>query len=221
MKTTLRNSLLAALGAVLSLSLATSGPAVVHQAHAAPAIQQHGSEKASQTAAALRDLWVGHVFWVRSVAVASFGGNTEAAKAAEQQVVANANAIAAAIEPFYGAPAEEALFKLLADHYGGVKAYLVATAAGRISGQDSATEALTSNADEIAAFLSKANPHLKKDAVAGLLLAHATHHIRQIQELKDGKYEAEAETWEEMKNHMYQIADALTDALVRQFPAKF
>lgn len=80
---------------------------------------------------------------------------------------------------------------------------------------------ITSNAEEIAVFLSKANPYLPKDAVNALLLAHGSHHIQQIQQLKGRQYEAEAQTWEEMKNHVYQIADATADALARQFAKKF
>lgn len=179
------------------------------------------SGKTSQTAAVLRDLWVGHIFWVRAVSVALINKQDAAAKVSEQQAVENAKTIAATIEPFYGAAARDGFFKLLAGHYGAVKAYLVATIAGDAAAQSTATQSLTSNADEIASFLSKANPYLQKDAVQGLLLAHGGHHIAQIQQLKDGQYAAEAQTWEEMKNHVYQIADATADALAKQFADKF
>ena len=43
----------------------------------------------------------------------------------------------------------------------------------------------------------------------------------RIQQLKDRQYEAEAQTWEEMKKHVYQIADATADALAKQFAKKF
>ena len=129
---------------------------------------------------------------MRNVSVAAIDKNGAATKAAEQQAVANAQALAASIEPFYGAGAKDGFFKLLAGHYGAVKAYLVATVAGDAAGQGTATQSLTSNAEEIAIFLSKANPYLPKDAVQGLLLAHGGHHIQQIQQLKDRKYEAEA-----------------------------
>lgn len=183
--------------------------------------KQPRAAKTSQTAAALRDLWVGHVFWVRNVSWTTFDRNDAAMKVAEQQAVANAQSLAAAIEPFYGAAAKEAFFKLLAGHYGAVKAYLTATANGDASAQATATQSLTSNAEEIAIFLSKANPYLSKDAVYGLLLAHGGHHVQQIQELKDRKYDAEAKTWEDMKNHVYRIADATADALAKQFATKF
>jgi hypothetical protein len=207
-----------------ALAVATFGPleaAHAHQDHSTAGKRLIRSAKASQTAAALRDLWIGHIFWVRNVSVAMLNKDDAAAKAAEQQAVANARSLAAAIEPFYGAAAKEKLFELLAGHYGAVKAYLLATAAADPAGQSRATETLTSNAEEIAVFLSKANPNLPRDAVNGLLLAHGGHHIQQIQELRARSYGAEAKTWEEMKKHMYQIADTMTDALAKQFAKKF
>ena len=61
-----------------------------------------GATKTTTTDAALRDLWLGHVFWVRGVVVATIANNKAAADAAEKSVVANAKAIAAAFEPYYG-----------------------------------------------------------------------------------------------------------------------
>ena len=90
-------------------------------------------QKTLQTAAVLRDLWIDHIFWVRNVSCAAIDKNDLAVKAAEQQAVKNAQAIAASIEPFYGAGAKESFFKLLAGHYGAVKAYLVATVASDAS----------------------------------------------------------------------------------------
>jgi len=179
------------------------------------------TEKTFETASVLRDLWVDHIFWVRAVSIALINKEDTIAKVSEQQAVDNAKSIAKSIEPFYGAAAKEAFFKLLVGHYGAVKAYLVATVAGDAAAQSIATESLTVNAGKISSFLSKANPYLPKDAVQSLLLAHGGHHIQQIQQLKDRKYEAEAQTWEEMKKHVYKIADATADALAKQFSKKF
>ena len=41
-------------------------------------------------------------------------------------------------------------------------------------------------------------------------MAHAAHHITQFQQLKAGEYAQEAETWNGMKQHIYVVADALT-----------
>jgi hypothetical protein len=183
--------------------------------------QQRRSEKTWQTAAAQRELWIGHIFWIRNVSFATLNNNDAAAKTAEQQVFTNARSIAGTIEPFYGAGAKDSFFKLLAGHYGAVKAYLVATADGNRTAQATATESITSNAEDIAVFLSKANPYLPKDELNSVLLVHGAHHIQQILELKDRKYDSEARTWEDMKNHIYQIADATADALAKQFAEAF
>jgi len=169
----------------------------------------------------LRDLWTGHSFWVRAVVVAHLDGDNRAEKAAEAQVVANAKMLAGSIKPFYGAAAEKALLDLLFEHYGGVKAYLVATKKGKSKGQDKAVENLLANAEKISVFLSGANPYLPKEAVLELYVTHETHHVAQIDALKGKNYAEEADVWMHMTQHMYVIADALVDALAKQFPENF
>lgn len=199
-----------------SLALVAAGAAQAEASHshatAAPAATP------AQAQDALRDLWVGHVFWVRNVVVETLEGNVPAAKAAEDQVVANARQIAGAIEPFYGKAASEKLFVQLAGHYGAIKEWLVARDK---AGQEAAFKKLVANAEEIATFLSTANPNLPKETLRGLLLAHGGHHVQQIRQLRDKDYAAEAQTWQQMTQHMYVIADALAGALHKQFPAKF
>ena len=199
-------------------------------APAAPALAQDGTHsiaqapapaKVNETRAALRDLWVGHVFWVRNVVVSTFAGNQPAAMAAEQEVVANAKQIAAAIEPYYGKDASEKLFGLLAGHYGAVKQYLEATSSDSRTKQDAAAKSLTTNATEIAKFLSDANPNLPFDTLNGLLLGHGGHHMQEIQQLHSKQYAEEAQTWEAMKKHIYVISDALVGAIAKQFPKQF
>lgn len=176
---------------------------------------------AAATQDAIRDLWVHHIFWVRNVVVDTYAGNAAASAAAEKQVVANAKAIAGAIEPFYGKVASEKLFGLLAGHYGAIKEHIVATNKGDAAGQKAAVEKLTANANEIAAFLAGANPHLPVDTLRGLLAAHGAHHVQQNTQLKAKQYDQEAQTWAAMKDHMYTVADALTGAIAKQFPDKF
>lgn len=203
---------------VIASALCVSGVAAAATQHAHAEI---ASSKFTQTDAALRDLWVGHVFWVRNVAVETMAGNPAGAAAAENEAVANAKQIAAAIEPFYGKAASEKLFGLLAGHYGAVKQYLEATVANSAQKQDAARQGMGANAEQLAVFLSSANPNLPIDALRGMLLAHGGHHIQEIQQLRDKQYAEEAKTWDAMKSHMYGIADALTGAIAKQFPAKF
>ncbi|HET8691657.1 MAG TPA: hypothetical protein VFM30_05965 [Steroidobacteraceae bacterium] len=216
MKLSLPALIAAAAAATLSL------PAAAHDAPMAKAAEPAViATKLADARAAQRDLWIGHVFWVRNVVLATFEGDREAATAAEAQVVTNAKAIAASIEPFYGKPASEQLFKLLAGHWGAIKADLDAAHAGDKAGRDAAMAKLLANAEEIAKFLSGANPNLPHDTVKGLLVAHGSHHVQQISEVKARQFDAEAKTWAAMSTHMYVIADALADGTAKQFPDKF
>lgn len=210
MKTTLPALLAAA-------ALAMAGPAPASAAQPASAVPP----TVAATQAALRDLWLGHVFWVRNVVDARLEGNAAEAKSAEEQVVANARAIADAIAPFYGQAASDRLFGLLAGHWGAISGFLDAARAGDKPGEDAALAQLLANADEISKFLSGANPNLPFDALRGLLGAHGAHHVQQIRQLKARQYAEEARTWAAMKDHMYVIADALAGAIAKQFPERF
>jgi len=170
---------------------------------------------------ALRDLWVGHTFWVRNVVLSTRLGNLQAAKAAEEQVVKNARSIADAIIPYYGNEAADKLYGLLAGHYGAVKDYMNSTFKRQAAAQKNALAALNKNALEIADFLSSANPNWPKDTLVSLLAAHGEHHVMQINDIAKRDFAAEAQVWETMRQNIYTIADALAQGIVKQFPAKF
>ena len=174
-----------------------------------------------ETKMALRDLWVEHVFWIRSYVLAAHSSDEAQRKAAETEVLANAKALAGTITPFYGQAASDALLKLLAGHWSAVRDYNTATFAKSKSGQDKAVENLTSNAREIAKFLSGANPNLPEEAVYSLLLGHGGHHVTQINQIASRDFHDEAATWHAMRKHMLVISDAIADALVKQFPERF
>jgi hypothetical protein len=173
------------------------------------------------TRLALRDLWVEHIFWIRNYAIANQAGNRQQADVASQEVVSNATAIANSIAPLYGQPAADQLLKLLAGHWGAVKQYSDAGVGNSAKDKQTAVADLTSNAKALAKFLATANPYLPEATLNTLLAAHGGHHIAQIDELGKKDYKAEATTWKHMREHILALADALTAALVKQFPDKF
>jgi hypothetical protein len=169
----------------------------------------------------LRDLWVGHIFWVRHV-VSNIATNDQLERnAAEKEVVANTKQIASTMAPFYGKAASEKLYRLLDGNIGAVQEYSEATVAGDKQQQDAALAHLASNADDIADFLSQLNPYLQKDIVRGLIVTHGAHHVLQINQYKTKDYAPLGATWPMMRQHIYVIADTLTTALVKQFPNRF
>jgi hypothetical protein len=173
------------------------------------------------TRLAERDLWVEHIFWIRNYALANQFADQKQAKVAADQVVDNATKIANSIAPLYGQPAADQLLKLLAGHWGAVKHYSDATVGKDAKGKQAAVTELTGNAKAIAAFLATANPNLPEATLVTMLSAHGGHHITQIDEFAAHDYAGEARTWAMMRTHILALADALTGALVKQFPDKF
>jgi hypothetical protein len=202
---------------IAALALASFGTADAETAKPVATVPA----KVVETKAALRDLWLSHVFWVRNVVQARLANDASRSKTAEQEVVANAKALAASIEPFYGKAASEKLFELLAGHWSAISDYLDATNSSNKANADAAERKLLANAEEISTFLSGANPNLPVGTLRSMLNAHGAHHMQQIQQLEAKQYAQEAKTWTAMKDHMYVIADALADGIAKQFPEKF
>ncbi|TKS58547.1 MAG: hypothetical protein EWM73_03490 [Nitrospira sp.] len=173
------------------------------------------------TQEALRDLWVGHIFWVRHVVLNNATHNPVARDAAEKEVVANTKQLARTMTSFYGDAASEKLFSLLAINDCAAQEYSDATVAGNKRQQDTALAHLASNADDVAIFLNGINPYLPKDTICGLIAAYGAHHVFQIAQCQDKDYAHVGATWPAMRQHDYVIADTVTTALVKQFPGKF
>jgi uncharacterized protein YeaO (DUF488 family) len=217
--TTMKSTALKAAALLLGMFVLFAGP----DAFAAKKAGHAGlTPKAVELKLAMRDLWVGHIFWVRNVVLETKAGNTEAAKVAEGKVVEDARAIADAIVPIYGKDAGDKLFGLLAGHYGAVKGYMITAFANDEGSKGASVGKIRENAEEIAVFLNSANPkNWPKDTLMGLLIAHGVHHVAQIDQVNSKDVAAEARTWDDMKNHIYTIADVLADGIVKQFPKKF
>jgi len=206
-----------ALPFLLAIGLAGVVPGVIAAPTAATSAPAPAAPKLHT---AMRSLWQGHVQHTRAYAMALQANDTKAATQAADDVVANAKQIAGAVAGFYGAPAGEKMLSLLAGHWGAVKAMTDARHNMDDAAYATAMTNLTANAGEIAKFLAGANPNLPEDAVRGLLMAHGGHHAAQIDQIAHGDSAAEASTWKSMQAHMDVIADALADAIAKQFPDK-
>ncbi len=209
------------LGALVVISVFFAWTAPPAQSQAATA----NPAKVAELKMAQRDLYVGHIFWVRSLVIATRFGDKAAASEADEYGLKNAKAIGQSIAPIYGQAAGDKFTTLFVGHYSAVKDYMNAAFANNFKGnaalEKAAVEKLTKNATEIAVFLSSANPNLPKDTVYGLMVTHAQQHIKSIGPTAKKDWATEADMWDPMVKHVYTIADAVADAVAKQFPAKF
>ncbi len=198
--------------AFAALMLLTPGFSYAHGKETAAKL----TPKAVELRLVLRNLWQGHIFWVRNVVLATKLGEKDVAKVAEEQAVENAKEIANSVVPFYGKEAGDKLFNLLAGHYGAVKDCMNAMFTGNKKAEEASIDKMKSNAEAIAAFLNSANPkNWPKETLVSALMAHAGFHMAQIQQINAKNFSAEAKTWEGMKNQINQVADFLADGIIK------
>ena len=205
----------------LGLAFAATAPAALAQPVQAATSAPTAAPAAPQLHAALRSLWHGHIVTTREYALAVHAGDKAGEQKAADAVVANAKQIADAVAGFYGKDAGAGLLKLLAGHWGGVKALTDATKAGDKAGEQKAMDDLAGNATAIAKFLAGANPNWSEGALEGALMMHVDDHQTQNNEMMSNAPAAEqAKAWTGMQQHMDMIADVLASGIAKQFPNK-
>jgi ActR/RegA family two-component response regulator len=169
----------------------------------------------------LRDLWVGHTFWIRNFELESFAGNGAALQSAEKKMEENCRAIADSLAPYYSPEDVERFHTLLDRHEYAIKAYLKAVREENGRGLEEAQREVPSNSTDIADFLGGLNPAWKTPEFRDLIQQHGLCHMDQIRALKDGDYSREASIWDVKRQVVLKLADAMAEGLARQFPQKF
>ena len=182
------------------------------------------SSQAPGSAAALkqdmRKLWTDHVLWTRDYVVAAVADHPSA-KASAARLLKNQEDIGNAIGSIYGAPAGAELTRLLKEHITIAVDVVKAAKAGDKGGLAAADAKWQKNGDDIAGFLAKANPNLPRNVVANMMKMHLSTTTAEVVSRLNKNWDADVRAFDEVYNHILKMADALSDAIVKQFPDKF
>src|ERR671927_180164 len=178
------------------------------------------TDKASKLVLALRDLWVDHTGWTRNYIISFVAGLPDTNLVA-QRLLKNQEDIGNAIKPFYGSEAGNKLTGLLKDHITGAVELLKAAKAGNKTGAAAAEKKWYDNADQIATFLSSANPNWSKVALKSMLDNHLALTKAEAVARLTGNYADDIATYDKVRQEANMMSDALVDGIVKQFPDKF
>lgn len=170
---------------------------------------------------AMRKLWSEHVFWTREYVVAAIDGPPAAAQAAAVRLMKNQEDIGSAIVPYYGAEAGSKLTSLLKEHIQIAVELVAAAKAGEQAKTKEADARWHQNANEIAAFLSQANPNWPRQALADTMRMHLETTTAQVLARLQHEYGKDVASFDAVYEHILHMADVLTDGIVKQFPARF
>jgi len=124
------------------------------------------------------------------------------------------------IADVYGADAGDAFGELWRSHVAYLIDYTRALADGDAGAQDLAENQLHDYVTDLSAFLSQANPNLPQDAVDELVGEHVAQ-LEGIAAFESGNYSLAYPALHETYMHMFDIGDALAEAIALQFPERF
>lgn len=79
----------------------------------------------------------------------------------------------------------------------------------------------TKNAEDIATFLSGANPHWPKRDVVDLLNLHLNLTKKEVVARLTRKWEEDVQAFDDIFTEIMTVADTLADGIHKQFPGKF
>ncbi len=168
----------------------------------------------------MRKLWEDHITWTRNYIISALAGFEDTGKVAER-LLKNQDEIGDAIKPLYGDAAGMKLASLLRAHILIATEVVKAAKSGNKEELTKANKNWYANADDIAAFLSGANPNWTKKALSDLLYKHLELTTGEVVSRLNKNWTADIDFYDRGHVHMLMFADALTDGILKQFPNKF
>jgi hypothetical protein len=170
---------------------------------------------------AVRKLWEEHVTWTRVYIIAALADLPEADTAA-QRLLQNQTNIGNAIKPFYGDEAGEQLTSLLNDHILTAADLLTAAKSGDRSKFEDANTRWYDNADQIAAFLNRANPNnWPLNDMQSMMKSHLDLTLKEATARLNGDWSGDVAAYDKVHDEILHMADMLSNGIIKQFPDKF
>jgi len=166
-------------------------------------------------------LWEEHVAWTR-LAIISLTTKAPDTQATVARLLANQTDIGNAVKPFYGAAAGKQLTALLREHIL-IAADLIAVAQkGDEAGVSTQQTRWTKNADQIADFLSGANPrHWKQGEMRHMMHEHLRLTTNEVFARLHGDWDADVAAYDQIHVQALGMADMLSLGIIAQFPKRF
>jgi hypothetical protein len=205
------------LSASLILLFGVAGP-LPSTAASADKVEQ---TKQAAFQATMRKLWEDHITWTR-VYIISAAADLPDKDAATQRLLQNQVDIGNAIKPYYGDAAGDQLTALLKDHIL-ISADVVAAAKANDQAKlADANRRWSANADQIADFLSKANPKNWPDAeMRAMMHDHLKLTTDEAVARLHGDWAGDVRAYDAVHNQILNMADMLSAGVISQYPAKF
>ena len=182
---------------------------------------QHESTKDMALHDAMRKLWEDHIIWTR-VFIISAAADLPDKTVATDRLLQNQVDIGNAIKPYYGDAVGDKLTTLLKEHITTAAEIVTAAKAADKAKQDDATKRWFANADQIADFLSNANPKNWPQAeMRKMMRDHLNLTTEEVVARLQKNWAADIAAFDKVHEQILHMADMLTTGIVKQHSEKF
>lgn len=178
------------------------------------------SPKMVQLKGDMQKVWIDHTIWTRSYIVSAMSNRVDQ-KDVLDRLLRNQQDIGNVIKPYYGEAAGNKLADLLREHILFAGKIVAAAKAGNQADLEKLEKDWHRNADDIAKFLSNANPNWQFKTLQDMLYTHLQLINEIVINCLKGDWKADIAATDKNEIHMIHLADILTEGIVKQFPDKF
>ncbi|WP_413785504.1 glycosyltransferase [Cytobacillus sp. IB215665] len=168
----------------------------------------------------LRNLWIDHTVWTRNYIISAIAELEDKEKVLAR-LLQNQADIGNAIKPYYGEDAGEQLTKLLTEHIEIAGEIIDAAKREDKEALEKSTKEWYRNADDLAVFLSKANPNWKEEELKESLYEHLKLTADEVVSRLKKDWDADIAAFDAGEKHIIMLADVLAKGIIKQFPDQF
>ena len=165
-------------------------------------------------------LWIDHVSWTRSFIVSDLD-SLEDTDVVLERLLKNQDDIGNSIKPYYGDEAGNKLSKLLREHISLAGQVLDAAKNNNTTNFDKYNELWYANSNDIAKFLSDANPNWSNKKLKNMLHEHLSLITQQVTARLNKDWNADIAAYDAGETHMIDFSQIIADGIIKQFPDKF
>lgn len=168
----------------------------------------------------MRKLWSDHVFWTRDYIIAAVADAGDQ-QAASDRLMKNQEDIGDAVSKYYGRAAGDKLTALLKEHIQIAVELIKAAKADDQTLVQSTSRRWQENGDQIAGFLSQANPNWPRATLTAMMRKHLSTTTDEVMARLHKDWSGDVKAFDRVYDHILMMADALPDGIIKQFPDRF
>jgi hypothetical protein len=178
------------------------------------------SDKVMELYMGMRKLWTDHTVWTRDYIIAAVAGSADA-DAAATRLLKNQDDIGNAVASYYGREAGEQLAALLKEHILIAVDLIKAAKANDSAKVNEMSTKWQNNGNDIADFLSKANPNWPQAELRAMMRTHLDTTTKEVTARISKNWNQDIAAYDAVYDHILEMSDALSAGIIKQFPEKF